>query len=145
MRRYNISNLKDLQNKRIQLKIDYMILEDDLKQNGKDYIMQFTPKALFKKFTSKRSLDDANKQFNLVGNAMSFLLPMFMRKTLFRGSGFITKTIVSLASKKIGQSLNAKKVTNLFNKAKHWIEEKIPHKEQRKRIDYGIPPDSETY
>lgn len=145
MRRYNINTLKELQNKRVQLKIDYMILEDDLKQSGKDYVMQFTPKALFKKFTSKRNLDDANRQFNLVGNAMSFLLPVFMRKTIFRSSGFITKAIVGLASRKIGQSLNAKKLTHLFNTAKDWVEEKIPHKPEKKRIDYGIPPDSETY
>lgn len=145
MRRYNIKNLKELQDKRIQLKIDYLILEDNLKHNGKDYLMQFTPKALFKKFTSKDNMLDVNKQFNLIGNAMSFLLPMFMRKTIFRGSGFITKAIVGLASKKIGQSLNAKKLTNLFNSAKNWIEHKIPYKAEKKRIDYGIPPDSETY
>lgn len=145
MRRYKINNLSELQTRRIQLKIDYLILEDELKQNGKDYIMQFSPKALFKKFTSKDNMLDVNKQFNLIGNAMSFLLPMVMRKTLFRGSGFITKAIVGLASKKIGQSLNAKKLMKLFHSAKVWIEEKIPDKVERKRIDYGIPPDSETY
>ncbi|MET4082372.1 hypothetical protein ABIB40_002330 [Pedobacter sp. UYP30] len=145
MRKYNINSLKELQNKRVGLKIDYLLLEDQLKQNGKSYLMQFSPKALFKKFTSKDNMVDVNKQFNLIGNAMSFLLPMVMRKTLFRGSGFITKAIVGLASKKIGQSLNAKKLMKLFDTAKHWVEEKIPDKLERKRIDYGIPPDSETY
>ncbi|MGY3054883.1 hypothetical protein ACVWYG_003092 [Pedobacter sp. UYEF25] len=145
MRKYNINNLEELQNKRIELRIDYLLLEDQIKQNGKNYLMQFTPSALFKKLTSKDNMLDVNKQFNLIGNAMSFLLPMVMRKTLFRGSGFITKAIVGLASKKIGQSLNAKKLTMLFNSAKHWVAEKIPDKLEKKRIDYGIPPDSETY
>lgn len=145
MRKYNINSLSELQNRRIELKIDYLLLEDQLKQNGKTYLMQFSPKALFKKFTSKDSMLDVNKQFNLVGNAMSFLLPIFMRKTLFRGSGFIMKAIVGLASRKIGQSLNAKKLTTFFNLAKDWIAEKIPDKLEKKHIDYGIPPDSETY
>jgi len=145
MRNYkNIRTLQDLQAKKLELKVEYKLKQTLLVADGKTYLHQFTPAALFKKYVTPNNLFKVDDKLNISGTAMSVLLPMFMNKTIFRGAGFLTKAAVGLVSGKVGKSLDAEHLSGIFNSVKGWFS-KNKEKKARKFVDYGIPPDSETY
>lgn len=140
----NIRTLEDLQAKKLELKVEYTLKENLLKSDVKVYLKQFTLSALIKKYATPSNLFKVDDKLNLSGTAMSLLLPMFMNKTVFRGAGFLTKAAVGLVSGKVGKSLDAEHISAIFNSVKGWFG-KRKDKKDKKFIDYGIPPDSETY
>jgi hypothetical protein len=144
MRKYNIRTLADLQAAKLELKVEYTLKQNMLKTDGKIFLKQFTFGALIKKFATPSNLFKADEKLNISGTAMSLLLPMFMNKTIFRSAGFLTKAAVGLVSGKVGKSLDAEHLSAIFNSVKGWFGKKKEQK-SKKFIDYGIPPDSETY
>ncbi|MCX2474357.1 hypothetical protein OQZ33_08460 [Pedobacter sp. MC2016-05] len=144
MRKYNIRTLEDLQAAKLELKVEYTLKQNMLKNDGKIFLKQFTLGALIKKFATPSNLFKADEKLNISGTAMSLLLPMFMNKTIFRSAGFLTKAAVGLVSGKVGKSLDAEHLSAIFNSVKGWFGKKKEQK-SKKFIDYGIPPDSETY
>ena len=144
MRKYNIRTLVDLQAAKLELKVEYTLKQNMLKTDGKIFLKQFTFGALIKKFATPSNLFKADEKLNISGTAMSLLLPMFMNKTIFRSAGFLTKAAVGLVSGKVGKSLDAEHLSAIFNSVKGWFGKKKEQK-SKKFIDYGIPPDSETY
>jgi len=144
MRKYNIRTLEDLQAAKLELKVEYTLKQNLLKNDGKIFLKQFTFGALIKKFATPSNLFKADDKLNISGTAMSLLLPMFMNKTIFRSAGFLTKAAVGLVSGKVGKSLDAEHLSAIFNSVKGWFGKKKEQK-SKKFIDYGIPPDSETY
>lgn len=145
MKRYNnIRNLSDLQARKLELKVEYTLKQNLLKADTKTYLKQFTLGSLIKKYATPSNLFKVDDKLNLSGTAMSLILPMFMNKTLFRGAGFLTKAAVGLVSGKVGKSLDAEHISAIFNSVKGFFTKK-KDKKDKKFIDYGIPPDSETY
>ncbi|WP_412466563.1 hypothetical protein [Pedobacter sp. KLB.chiD] len=145
MRSYkDIRNLEDLQARKLELKVEYTLKQNMLKTDTKNFFKQFTLSALIKKYATPNNLFKADEKLNISGTAMSLLLPMVMNKTLFRGAGFLTKAAVGFVSGKLGKSLDAEHLSAIFNSVKGWFGKK-KEKKQKKFIDYGIPPDSETY
>lgn len=145
MRSYKtIRTLEDLQAKKLELKVEYTLKQNLLVADSKAYLKQFTLGALIKKYATPSNLFKADEKLNISGTAMSLLLPMFMNKTVFRGAGFLTKAAVGLVSGKVGKSLDAEHLSAIFNSVKGWFG-KRKEKKDKKFIDYGIPPDSETY
>ncbi|WP_316806137.1 hypothetical protein [Pedobacter agri] len=144
MRKYNIRTLEDLKAAKLELKVEYTLKQNMLKSDGKTFLKQFTIGALIKKYATPNNLFKADEKLNISGTAMSLLLPMVMNKTLFRGAGFLTKAAVGLVSGKVGKSLDAEHLSAIFNSVKGWFGKKKVQK-AKKFVDYGIPPDSETY
>ncbi|RZK20245.1 MAG: hypothetical protein EOO86_05065 [Pedobacter sp.] len=144
MRKYNIRNLEDLQAAKLELKVEYTLKENLLKTDTKKFLKQFTLGALIKRYATPNNLFKADEKLNISGTAMSLLLPMFMNKTIFRSAGFLTKAAVGLVSGKVGKSLDAEHLSAIFNSVKGWFGKKKEQK-AKKFVDYGIPPDSETY
>ncbi|KLT65085.1 hypothetical protein [Pedobacter sp. BMA] len=145
MRSYkNIRSLEDLQAKKLELKVEYTLKQKMLVADSKSYVKQFTLGALIKKYATPNNLFKVDDKLNISGTAMSLLLPMFMNKTLFRGAGFLTKAAVGLVSGKVGKSLDAEHLSAIFNSVKGWFGKKT-EKKDKKFVDYGIPPDSETF
>lgn len=146
MRSYKtIRNLEDLQAKKLELKVEYTLKQNMLLAETKAYAKQFTLGALIKKYATPSNLFKADDKLNISGTAMSLLLPMVMNKTLFRGAGFLTKAAVGLVSGKVGKSLDAEHLSAIYNSVKGWFGKRKEKKKDKKFIDYGIPPDSETY
>ncbi|WP_443937570.1 hypothetical protein [Pedobacter sp. MW01-1-1] len=143
-KRYNIRNLQELQAHKNALKIEYSTKQEVLFRDSKIYFKQFTLGSLLKKYATPSKLFKLDNELNLSSTAMSLILPLFMNKTLFKGSGFITKALVGLASGKLGKSLDAEHLSGLFNMVKGWFT-KDKSKKSDTFIDYGIPPDSETF
>lgn len=144
MKRRDIGSLADLQLEISRVKSEYLAKEDQLKVDTKTYIKQFSPLNLIKDFFNPQSLFKLDEKTNLSGSIMSLILPLFLNKTIFRGSGFLTKGIAALVSGKIGKSLDAESLTGIFNKVKSLFTSK-GKKDDVNFVDYGIPPDSETY
>lgn len=145
-RKYNIQNLEELQAHIYTLKSGYMMQGDMLQQNVKLYVKQYTIGNLIKKYATPSNLMKADDQLNVSSKVMSFVLPLLMNNTLFRGSGFITKALVGMATSKVGKTLDAEHLSSIVSTVKGWFRKtKKPVTPYQSRVDYGIPPDSETY
>ncbi len=146
MRRYNIKNLEQLHTQVQSLKVDYTLKGDYLKNDAKKYVKQFTFGNLIKKYATPSAFLKVDDKLNISSSVMSLILPVIMNSTLFRGSGFITKALVGLATSKVGKTLDAEHLSAIFNSVKSLFGGAKKKKEKTTAyIDYGIPPDSETY
>jgi hypothetical protein len=143
MRHKDIKSLEELHLEISRLKSEYQLKEVQLKDNTRAYIKQFSPFNLIKDFFNPQNLLKLDEKTNLSGSIMSLILPLFLNKTVFRGSGFLTKSIAALVSGKVGKSLDADSLTGIFNGVKSLFAKK--KKKDVNFVDYGIPPDSETY
>ena len=145
-RRYNINNLEELHAMVSSLKAEHEFKGDLLLNDTKSYFKQFTIGSMIKKYASSSSLLKIDDKLNISSGIMSMVLPFLMNTTLFRGSGFLTKTLVGLASNKVGKTLDAEHLSAIFNAVKSWFGGSKKEKEKTPQyVDYGIPPDSETY
>ncbi len=58
---------------------------------------------------------------DFVGFLSRFIIPLVLNKTIFKGSGFIMKTIVGLASQKASSYVSSESISNVWDKAKGLI------------------------
>lgn len=146
-RRYNINNLDELHAMVSSLKAEHEAKGTLLLKDTKSYFKQFTLGGLIKKYATPSALLKVDDKLNISSSIMSMFLPFLMNTTLFKGSGFLTKTLVGLASNKVGKSLDAEHLSAIFNSVKSWFTSSKKKKEEKapQYVDYGIPPDSETY
>ena len=144
-RKYNINNLDDLQAIKRGLKFQYTMQQESLISDAKTYVSSFSIGNLIKKYATPSSFFKVDEKYNVSKAVLSMVLPFVMNSTIFRGSGFLTKTLVGLASNRVGKSLDAEHISGLFNSVKSLFGNKNKHKKSAAYVDYGIPPDSETY
>ncbi len=144
-RRYNIQNLEELHAQLYLLKTTNRVKEEMLKDNVKLYVKQYTIGNLFKKYVTPTNFLKVDDKLNISSKLMSFVLPVLMNSTLFRGSGFMTKALVGLATSKVGKTLDAEHLTTAFNVVKGWFKKPKRDAQLKMQVDYGIPPDSETF
>jgi hypothetical protein len=142
----NIRTLTELHAEIQRLKADYHHREEQLTLDSKAYINQFSLGNLIKKYATPSGFLKLDEKTHISSKIMSIVLPMLMNSTIFRGSGLITKALGALVSGKVGKSLDAESLSGIFNVVKSLFTGKKPKtKEQVAFVDYGIPPDSETY
>ena len=102
-----------------------------------------SPSAVFHTLLTvfpKSSDNDKSSIFNqdFFGILSRILLPLTLNKTLFRNSNFLIKALVGFASQKASHFISEDTVTGLWGKIKSIFEKKD------KKVDYGIPPESEA-
>lgn len=145
-RKYNINNLEELHAMVCVLKDEHTLQGEALVSDAKTYLQQFTLGGLIKKYATPSAFLKVDEKFNISSTLMSWVLPLFMNSTVFKGSGILTKALVGLASGKVGKSLDGEHLSAIFNSVKSWFGgSKKKKEEQAEYVDYGIPPDSETY
>ncbi|RZK49084.1 MAG: hypothetical protein EOO99_07705 [Pedobacter sp.] len=147
MRSKKISTLAELELEIHRLKLEYKQQENDLGSSVKTYFNQFSISALLKKYATPSGLLKIDEQLNISSRVMSILLPLILNKTLFRGSGLITKALGAIITGKLGKSIDGEHISGLVNIVKGWFKKSdkpIPNPEIKFK-DYGIPPDSETF
>ena len=99
--------------------------------------------SLFKSTTGKKSfLEDFISQ-DVITNISRVVLPVLLNGSIFRNSGFFTKTLVTMFSQKAAKKINMDALTEFVDKIKEMFKSRRTHEKAGK--DYGIPPDSETY
>jgi hypothetical protein len=143
---YNISDLKE---EIERLKASKKIQEEAIKSHFN------SPGAIFHTVTSlfkhKGAAGESSSLFgagqDIVSLISRFVLPFVLNKTLFRSSNFIIKAMVGLLSQQASGFINEKSVTSVWDKIKSVIPNLIHKKNKpaKPAVDYGIPPDSETY
>ncbi|MGY3214058.1 hypothetical protein [Mucilaginibacter sp. HD30] len=67
---------------------------------------------------SSKSDDKHEPKQDWVGFLSRFIIPLVLNKTLFRGSGFIMKALVGIASQKASSYVSSDTVTDIWGKAK---------------------------
>lgn len=145
-RRYDITNLHELNTRLLSLKVDYKTQETMIKGDVSHFVKRFTPGNLIKRYATPSAFLKVDDKLNISSKLMSMVLPVLMNSTLFRGSGFVTKTLVGLATSKFGKTLDAEHLSAIFNTVTGLFKSKKKNKEKNPAFsDYGIPPDSETY
>lgn len=140
-----IKTLDDLHSEVVRLKVDYKLRGVMLKEDSKNYIHQFSILNIIKKYATPSGFLKLDDQTHISSKIMSIALPMLLNATIFRGSGVITKAIGALVSGKLGKSLDAESLSGAFNVVKSLFTGKKKKTKTGAFIDYGIPPDSETY
>jgi len=100
--------------------------------------------SLFKTGSGKKSFFEEMLNEDIITNISRFILPIMLNSSIFKNSGFITKTVVALFSQKAAKNVNMDVILNLVDKIKNMFKSK---EEEVKPLihKYGIPPDSETY
>jgi len=106
-----------------------------------------SPGAIFNTiFSSFKGPDLKSSLFNpedLISILSRFLLPMALNKTIFRNSSFLIKALVGIIVPKASGLINQETIMTVWDKIRS-IASNISSK-KKKPVDYGIPPDSETY
>lgn len=145
-RNNNIRDLNDLQAEIKRLKADYKHRGKMLSHDSKAYVAQFSIGGLIKKYATPSGFLKLDEKTHLSSKIMSVVLPMLMNSTFFKGSGIVTKALAALVSGKVGKSLDAESMSGIFNMVKSLFTKKKKDKDKEIAfVDYGIPPDSETY
>jgi len=80
---------------------------------------------------------------DIVGLISRIVLPFTLNKTVFRNSGFLVKTLVSIVSQRASRFITEDGVLNLWEKAKGLFKGK--QHEETPPEHKGVPPLSETY
>jgi hypothetical protein len=103
---YQIRNHKELSKKLNALKISLSEKEKSILLDGKAYFSN-TTKRLYGRFTKPKELIKLPETVHhlLNGQSLSFILPLLAKNTLFRRSGWITRTLAGLIAQKIGKQL----------------------------------------
>lgn len=145
-RKSNIRNLSELQEELKHLKVGYQLKGEMLKHDSKAYVARFSIGNLIKKYATPSGFLKLDEKTHISSKIMSVVLPMLMNSTFFKGSGLVTKALAALVSGKVGKSLDAESISGIFGMVKSLFSKKKKDKDKELAfVDYGIPPDSETY
>lgn len=118
-----IKNLNDLQTEIARLEALKVYQETHLRDRFKSPLAIFsTVKSLFAS-GNENAKNDFLKT-DLLGLISRLVLPVALNKTLFRKSGFIMKTLITLVSQKASGYINEGSVTSIIDKVKNFIRPK---------------------
>ncbi len=85
------------------------------------------------------------KDEDWVTKAFRIGLPVVLNRFFLRRAGFIKRALVTLLSQQAVGAVNKERVDGLISKIADFIRPSKARKKSAKQVDYGIPPDSETY
>lgn len=154
----HIQNIEDLRAEIKLLKLQKAEYELYFSQKRESIKQTFSsPFAFFRNIKSligggsfSKNLSDngASHQSDWFTNMARIVIPFFLNRTILRGRGVLVKSLLGLISQKAitGDTFNKDKIANWIDKATNWINSTIKKPKKKKQpVDYGIPPDSETY
>lgn len=150
----NIYNVQDLRDEIVRLK--------SLKREQESYLNdqmnlledQFSAPARFihkvgEVFTgtSESQRNAASFKSDWLTSTLRVGLPFLFNRVLFRKAGIFKKIMLVLASQRAANFINMDRIAGLIDKVTDLIRPKgtAQKRQSRERVDYGIPPDSETY
>lgn len=147
------TSLAELRTEIDLLKIKKFQQEEKLKEELSNPAAVFkTVTSIFKskKASAGSSLSSGLFSQDLVTYMARFAFPLLLNGTIFKRTGFITKSIVTFLSQKAAKKINTDAITGIIDKIKGWVAHKKKertHNAYKKSInrDYGIPPYSESY
>lgn len=142
-----IENIDTLRSELVRLKMQQYQLEHSMQQDVSAIREQLTsPMKLLFGVGQEKALTGSHKD-DWVTGVLRVALPFALNSMVFKRSGFIIKTLVTLASQKAAGNFNRDTFANMVDKVTGIVKNfKMPKsKKPMMHRDYGIPPDSETY
>lgn len=152
-----IQNLQDLKTRIAFLELKQLDDELVIKQKFQSIKDTFTsPLKFLKKIGSMVGIfhnngiitnSSSSKKADWVTNFSRVFIPLFLNKTLLRNRGIIVKSLVSILSQRTVNSMSFNKnvLISWIDKATDFINSTKKKVKPTKDVDYGIPPESETY
>lgn len=111
-------------------------------------------KGLFSSFTKDKSqVEFSDGKSDWLTKITKLALPLVLNRTLLKNSGWLKKSLVLLVSEGAVGQINKDNVNSFVGKIADYIrpkKSKKKHKnikpiEEQDTVNFGIPPDSETY
>ena len=144
-----IENITDLRLELARLEFQANQKEAMLAYHAKSIMNKFhTPMKIIDKlqswFGGGSSIEHKEKP-DWVSNAFQFVLPLALDKIFFQKSSFIVKTLAAIATKNAATLISKDTVAHFVNNISDWVKRTKVNREEKNNLDFGIPPDSETY
>jgi len=137
-----INNITDLRNEIARLQLVKTEQEAAIKKHFS------SPSAIINTALSGLGVDKGLggifKADDIISLVSRFILPFALNKTIFRKSNFIIKAVVGMLSQSASGYINEKNLASVWDTIKSINPQKWFSKKNKKPVDYGIPPLSET-
>jgi hypothetical protein len=149
--RIKIQNIDDLREEVVRLEVVRTEIETELKIEVQKITSKIRiPLLLLRKlnnfFAGSKDKSRTKDGEDWVTSIFSIGLPLLLNRFLFPKSGFIVKSIIELISQTTAKSVNTDSMIELIEKVSQWIKSTgSRNKKEEEMVDYGIPPDSESY
>ena len=149
--RIKIQNIDDLREEVVRLEVVRTEIETELKIDVQKITSKIRiPLMLLRKlnnfFAGSKDKSRTKDGEDWVTSIFSIGLPLLLNRFLFPKSGFIVKSIIELISQPTAKTVNTDLMIELIEKVTQWIKSTgSRNKKEAEMVDYGIPPDSETY
>ena len=149
--RIKIQNIDDLREEVVRLEVVRTEIETELKIEVQKITSKIRiPLMLLRKlnnfFAGSKDKSRTKDGEDWVTSIFSIGLPLLLNRFLFPKSGFIVKSIIELISQTTAKTVNTDLIVELIEKISQWIKSTgSRNKKEAGMVDYGIPPDSETY
>ena len=146
-----IQNIDDLREEVVRLEVVRTEIETELKVEAQKITSKIRiPLMLLRKlnnfFAGSKDKSRTKDGEDWVTSIFSIGLPLLLNRFLFPKSGFIVKSIIELISQTTAKTVNADLMVQIIEKISRWIKSTgSRNKKEAGMVDYGIPPDSETY
>ncbi len=149
--RIKIQNIDDLREEVVRLEVVRTEIETELKVEAQKITSKIRiPLILLRKlntiFGGSKDKSGTKDGEDWVTSIFSIGLPLLLNRFLFPKSGFIVKSIIELISQTTAKTVNTDLMIELIEKVTQWIKSTgSRNTKEAEIVDYGIPPDSETY
>ncbi len=85
------------------------------------------------------------KDEDWLSKALRIGLPIVLNRFFLRRAGFIKRALVTLLSQQAAGMLNKDRMNSVIHKIADFVRPPKRRRKAARNVDYGIPPDSETY
>jgi hypothetical protein len=149
--RIKIQNIDDLREEVVRLEVVRTEIETELKVEAQKITSKIRiPLMLLRKlnnfFAGSKDKSRTKDGEDWVTSIFSIGLPLLLNRFLFPKSGFIVKSIIELISQTTAKTVNTDLIVEIIEKVSQWIKSTGSRtKKEEEMVDYGIPPDSESY
>jgi hypothetical protein len=149
--RIKIQNIDDLREEVVRLEVVRTEIETELKIEVQKITSKIRiPLMLLRKlnnfFAGSKDKSRTKDGEDWVTIIFSIGLPLLLNRFLFPKSGFIVKSIIELISQTTAKTVNTDLIVEIIEKVSQWIKSTgSRNKKKEEMVDYGIPPDSESY
>jgi hypothetical protein len=149
--RIKIQNIDDLREEVVRLEVVRTEIETELKVEAQKITSKIRiPLILLRKlnnfFAGSKDKSRTKDGEDWVTSIFSIGLPLLLNRFLFPKSGFIVKSIIELISQTTAKTVNTDLIVEIIEKVSQWIKSTgSRNKKEEEMVDYGIPPDSESY
>jgi hypothetical protein len=149
--RIKIQNIDDLREEVVRLEVVRTEIETELKIEVQKITSKIRiPLMLLRKlnnfFAGSKDKSRTKDGEDWVTSIFSIGLPLLLNRFLFPKSGFIVKSIIELISQTTAKTVNTDLIVEIIEKVSQWIKSTgSRNKKEEEMVDYGIPPDSESY